>query len=84
MHFLSEIFFQGTSLISETETRSNIHKISGSISLYHCFQLNIGNMKQCDRRENQFHEDCVNFSNEDRQKQLMKKDSGSVDVIRDS
>ena len=33
--------------------------------LCHCFQLNIGKMKQCDRHENRFHEDCVNLSNED-------------------
>ena len=30
----------------------------------HCFQPNIDRMKQCDRCENWFHEDCEDFINE--------------------
>ena len=31
---------------------------------YHCFQLNFGRMKQCNRCENWFHEYCEDFINE--------------------
>ena len=39
----------------------------------HCFQPNIGRMKQCDRCENWFHEDCEDFANENQTEAVDEK-----------
>ena len=39
----------------------------------HCFQPNIGRMKQCDRCQNWFHEDCEDFSNENQTETVDEK-----------